>query len=339
MLNAVVDEHVFGKYYRLDAMFACVLDAGIANYGEADWVATKRSIAGSFGMQLEACPVDTVSADAPGTPAHSPSEPAASTAPSMPAATEVATSVGVCSISHGHFDGGGNSHGEEPRREIDESGSGAAGIGVEGSDVVIDAIAADDDDAVGREVVPHEGGSGPADASGRAVDKLRAEVARWKYRAAKKDRALRAAKKREVRVRKAHRKQLTKVTTELQELKKQFILKRGRRLRFFSNRGGLQLALRTSMSNSATVSVGLIAGLDVSGTAARTWQLKLRAARLASFRRWLADNYGELGSGCYGRGLKFVVHALRADATPAAVWLHKLHVLEVSLILRLIVGN
>jgi hypothetical protein len=63
-------------------------------------------------------------------------------------------------------------------------------------------------------------------------------------------------------------------------------LKRGKALRFFSDRGGLVAALRRAITNSAACSLGLALSIDAHGTTIADWERRLRGAQLESFRAW-----------------------------------------------------
>ena len=91
-------------------------------------------------------------------------------------------------------------------------------------------------------------------------------------------------------------------------------MKRGRKQRYLSARGGLELAARRVVSNSGAYALGLAAGLDVHGTTIARYELQLRSARIASFRRWQKQSYQELDTQ-RGNGLSVVLNRLRFDAS------------------------
>ena len=106
-------------------------------------------------------------------------------------------------------------------------------------------------------------------------------------------------------------------------------LRRGKALRYFSDRGGLMLGARRAVSGMSAESFGLVTQSDVDGRTVRKWEVRLRAATIASFRKWQKDCYSDCNSPIYSKGLKVAMHRLRADATNAAIWKKKkLHVSE-----------
>lgn len=102
---------------------------------------------------------------------------------------------------------------------------------------------------------------------------------------------------------------------------KQKQLKRGCG-RYFCVRGGFNVALGRSLTNTAAYCVGLIMGTDADKKTIRNWELRLRAALQAAHREWLRAKECELAD----RG-GFVVHRIRSDATNALAW--KVNVTEV----------
>ena len=114
--------------------------------------------------------------------------------------------------------------------------------------------------------------------------------------------------------------------------------KRGRAARYFSVRGGMTLAMKRNLSRGSASSLGIALSLDVSRRTVRDWELRLRAARLASIRSFhhamaerMKRNLVLAPAPGQEPGLALACHMLRADATNAAVWQKcKLHVLEVA---------
>ena len=81
-------------------------------------------------------------------------------------------------------------------------------------------------------------------------------------------------------------------TTEAMAL----VQKKGRAKRYFDFRSGMLLAAKRCMSNTASYSLGLALGIDVSGQTVRSWELELRAAQITSFRSWQRRSYQEMAS-------------------------------------------
>ena len=64
-------------------------------------------------------------------------------------------------------------------------------------------------------------------------------------------------------------------------------IKKGKTRRYCSVRGGYGMAIKRVLSNVNTHSLGLMLETDISGTAVRQWELKLRASQLLSLRAWM----------------------------------------------------
>jgi len=107
--------------------------------------------------------------------------------------------------------------------------------------------------------------------------------------------------------------------------------KRGAKGRYCTTEGGLQLAARRCISNCAAYTLGLANGIDVHGSTIRRYEVRLREARIASFRKWQAENYEALNStGGHETGWKLAFHRLRFDASRANLYKKsKLNVSEI----------
>ena len=106
--------------------------------------------------------------------------------------------------------------------------------------------------------------------------------------------------------------------------------KRGPKNRYFSMQGGMMLAARKIISRTGSEGVGLLLGIDTTALTTRVWQVKLRAALVASFRKWSARRYDILDKDSGREGLRVVFQKVRADATNWLVRGKKVHVTEVE---------
>ena len=101
--------------------------------------------------------------------------------------------------------------------------------------------------------------------------------------------------------------------------------------------GGLQIAARRTISNCGAYTIGLACGTDVHKKTIVKYEVKLREARIASFRAWQRANYAMLADpgdggddGQTSRGLRFVLNRLRFDASRINLYKRcKLNVSEV----------
>ena len=100
----------------------------------------------------------------------------------------------------------------------------------------------------------------------------------------------------------------------------------------FSLRSGYSLALRLAASGVAAAALGIAAGVDCHGSTVGRWLKKFRGGDLAAIREFLVRQYMRLeksssSAGRRKRGVRFVIHVVRGDATSANVWhRQKLHV-------------
>ena len=90
---------------------------------------------------------------------------------------------------------------------------------------------------------------------------------------------------------------------------------------YISGRGGLELALRRSVSGVRCGSLGLALGINIDGTIIFWWKVRLRAARSMFMRRWYQQVYQEpLDAPRQCSGHTFALHLLLCDATGSKIW-------------------
>ena len=124
--------------------------------------------------------------------------------------------------------------------------------------------------------------------------------------------------------------EIAKLRAEKEAADKKYMLKKGSG-RYFSVAGGLMLALRRCLCNTAAYTAGLGFGLDVHGTTVRRWEVRLRACMLARFRDWLRtqDEACREPAIHLRQSLRIRFRQVRGDATNALVWMKcKLNVVQ-----------
>ena len=109
---------------------------------------------------------------------------------------------------------------------------------------------------------------------------------------------------------------------KLKLLEQQF--KKGAKKRYFSDSGGLTLAVRWSIGKVGSHAIGMVMGFDVHGSTVRRWEIKARAAQLVSFRKWQAHWYRLAKENPrYTGGLRIATHRVRSDASNFNIWKEK----------------
>ena len=112
---------------------------------------------------------------------------------------------------------------------------------------------------------------------------------------------------------------IKKLRDELASFKEAHILKKGVG-RYFSARGGLQLALRQAASLSAAHSFGIAVGVDVHTSSVSAWQVRLRACQLLAYKTWYMNSTVQQQQPPPGwHGLRVNVKRIRSDATNANI--------------------
>jgi len=166
---------------------------------------------------------------------------------------------------------------------------------------------------------------------------LRAEVARLS-----KENAALKKDKREIQVEKCKWKSRSHTAqSRIVALKKRLVdlrtkplkdrLKRGKKGRYLSLRGGYGIALKRVMCKTAAHAMGITLETDIGPTTVRRWEVKLRAAQLLHFRRWQRQKYDEITQkNPYLRGLKFIHHRVRSDGTNVTWQCSKLQATEIE---------
>jgi hypothetical protein len=108
---------------------------------------------------------------------------------------------------------------------------------------------------------------------------------------------------------------------------------RGKKGRWYTPRGGFLLAARRCISNCAAYSVGLVLMRDLSHPTVTKWEIKFRAALVASSRLFVTTAVEDITHHLVSKadGWKFLFNSYRSDATNANVWQRsKLHVTDIS---------
>ena len=112
---------------------------------------------------------------------------------------------------------------------------------------------------------------------------------------------------------------IKKLQRDKRALQHQFVdhqCKKVRKERYLSVRGGLLLACRRTVANSSSQGVGILLGVGISGKAIRTWELRLRASMLQSFRLWMKRRYEWMAQPVgFKGGMRMAVNRIRSDAT------------------------
>ena len=99
------------------------------------------------------------------------------------------------------------------------------------------------------------------------------------------------------------------------------ILKKGKHQRYFTARGGLNIALRKSVCGVAAHALGLALELDVHTSTVTTWEHKLRATQISAMRWFYKMRYADIiMKARTDGGLWLALHDIRADATNANVF-------------------
>lgn len=169
------------------------------------------------------------------------------------------------------------------------------------------------------------------DVEGMSISELRAEVYRLRGRLKREQRNRRMAQRRAM-VRAATRRHVKRKRKASE--RSCGLLRRGRGRRgggfFWTDRGGLSLALRRVLSNGGAATLGLTLHTDVHRTTVCSWEVKLRAALLESSRLF---NRGcmqclELDN---AEGWRLAIFHMSGDATNSMCWQkQKLRVAEVE---------
>ena len=172
------------------------------------------------------------------------------------------------------------------------------------------------------------------DVEGMSISELRAEVYRLRTELADAQSSL----KREQRNRRiAQRRAMVRAATRRDVKRKRKaserscgLLKRGRGEFFWTDRGGLSLALRRVLSNGGVATLGLALHTDVHRTTVCSWEVKLRAALLESSRLFnrACMQCLELDD---AEGWRLAIFQMSGDATNSMCWQkQKLRVAEVE---------
>ena len=172
------------------------------------------------------------------------------------------------------------------------------------------------------------------DVEGMSISELRAEVYRLRTELADAQSSL----KREQRNRRiAQRRAMVRAATRRDVKRKRKaserscgLLKRGRGELFWTDRGGLSLALRRVLSNGGAATLGLALHTDVHRTTVCSWEVKLRAALLESSRLFnrACMQCLELD---HAEGWILAIFHMSGDATNSMCWQkQKLRVAEVE---------
>ena len=64
--------------------------------------------------------------------------------------------------------------------------------------------------------------------------------------------------------------------------------------RYLSARQGLEIAVRRTAANASATALGLVLAIDVHMTSLAAWEIRLRAATVASMRNWFQSMYSEM---------------------------------------------
>jgi len=97
-------------------------------------------------------------------------------------------------------------------------------------------------------------------------------------------------------------------------------LKKGKQ-RYFTQRGGLTVGLRATLSLTAASVMGHCLGQDMHASTVTAWEIRLRSAMLASMRAFHLEHYQKFEvSRMYNGGLRLSAHQLQSDATNYTVW-------------------
>jgi hypothetical protein len=108
---------------------------------------------------------------------------------------------------------------------------------------------------------------------------------------------------------------------------------RGKNSRWYTPRGGFLLAARRCLSNCAAYGIGFAIMRDVHHKTVCRWEIRLRAALVASSREFFRHATSEMAHHAMSGepGFMFLINQYRSDATNADVWQRsKLHVTEVT---------
>lgn len=101
-------------------------------------------------------------------------------------------------------------------------------------------------------------------------------------------------------------------------------VKRGPCQRYFTTLGGLSIAVRRTASNIAAGAVSMMVQMDMSDRTVSKYELKLRAAILASTKNFHSSHQLELrtteDNALDARSFRFELHVMRGDATNAQCW-------------------